>query len=189
MQESMAKVQVGQSAPDFVARDLAGNETRLSSLIGGKKALLLFYRGGWCPFCNEQLAAIARDYQKFQGLNATVVAVSGEEVEKGKGLLLKLQLPFVLLSDTSFEAIDSYGVRDENLSEHVRARGINQLPKPSAFVIDGAGIVRYRYIGKNAPDRPKNEDLLRALGEADKPMEPTSKAEEGDVRELPEGSH
>jgi peroxiredoxin len=165
MQERRVEVQVGQSAPDFMARDLAGNETRLSSLIGDKKALLLFYRGGWCPFCNEQLAAIARDYQKFQELNTMVVAVSGEEVEKGEGLLQKLHLPFVLLSDTSFEAIDRYGVRDENLSEHVRARGINQLPKPSAFVIDGAGIVRYRYIGKNAPDRPKNEDLLRVLGD------------------------
>jgi len=189
MQGSMIDVQVGQSAPDFVARDLAGCETRLSSLIAGKKALLLFYRGGWCPFCNEQLAAIARDYQKFQGLNATVVAVSGEEVEKGKGLLQKLHLPFFLLSDTSFEAIDRYGVRDENLSEHVRARGITRLPKPSAFVIDRTGIVRYRYIGKNAPDRPKNEDLLRAFGEADRPMEITSKADVRDACELPEGSH
>lgn len=189
MQGSMNEVKVGQSAPDFVTRDLAGNETRLSSLIGGKKALLLFYRGGWCPFCNEQLAAIARDYQRFRGLKATVVAVSGEEVEKGKSLLQKLHFPFVLLSDTSFEAIDSYGVRDENLSEHVRARGINQLPKPSAFVIDRTGVVRYRYIGKNAPDRPKNEDLIRALGEADKPMEIASKADEGDACELPEGSH
>ena len=185
----MIKVQVGRLAPDFVACDLAGNETRLSSLIGDKKALLLFYRGGWCPFCNEQLAAIARDYQEFQRLNATVVAVSGEEVEKGKGLLQKLHLPFVLLSDTSFEAIDMYGVRDENLSEHVRARGINQLPKPSAFVIDGTGIVRYRYVGKNAPDRPKNEDLLLALGEADKPMEITTKDDEGEACELPRDSH
>ena len=169
MQESRVEVQVGQSAPDFVARDLAGNETRLSSLIVGRKALLLFYRGGWCPFCNEQLAAIAKDYQKFQELKAMIVAVSGEEVEKGRSLLQKLSLPFVLLSDTAFEAIDRYGVRDSNPSEMLRARGIGQLSKPSAFIIDGAGIVRYRYVGKNAPDRPKNEDLLRALTEANKP--------------------
>jgi peroxiredoxin len=167
--EDATEVKVGQSAPDFVARDLFGEEARLSILIGGRKALLLFYRGGWCPFCNEQLAAITRDYQKFQELNATVIAVSGEEVEKGKDLLQKLHLPFALLSDTSFEAIDRYGVRDADPLEVLMAKGIRRLPKPSAFVIDVTGVVRYKYVGKNAPDRPKNEDLLQALEEADKP--------------------
>jgi len=188
-QENKTEVQVGESAPDFVGRDLSGKEVRLSSLIGGRKALLLFYRGGWCPFCNEQLAAIARDYERFQELSAIVVAVSGEVAEKGKDLLQKLHLPFVLLTDTSFEAIDRYGVRDTNVSEMLRARGISQLAKPSAFVIDATGIVRYKYVGKNAPDRPKNEDLLRALGEADKPMELSVKADEGDACELPEESN
>jgi peroxiredoxin len=188
-QENMNEVQVGHPAPDFVARDLSGNDVRLSTLTGGRKALLLFYRGGWCPFCNEQLAAIAADYQSFKELNATVVAVSGEEVEKGKGLLQKLRLPFVLLSDTSFDAIDRYGVRAAAPSETMRASGITKLPKPSAFVIDGAGIVRYRYVGKNAPDRPRNEDLLRALGESDEPMRLSSKAFEEDACELPGGGN
>ena len=169
----MNEVRVGQPAPDFLARDLSGKEVRLSSLIAGRKALLLFYRGGWCPYCNEQLAAIARDSQKFEELNVAVIALSGEETEKGKDLLQKLHLPFVLLSDTKFEAIDRYGVRSADVPEMLRARGINQLPKPSAFVIDATGIVRYKYVGKNAPDRPKNEDLLRALGEADKSTEPS----------------
>jgi len=166
-QENTNEVEVGQHAPDFAARDLSGKEVRLSSLIAGRKALLLFYRGGWCPFCNEQLAAITRDYQRFQELDATVVAVSGEEVEKGKALLQKLHLPFVLLVDASFEAIDRYGVRNPDVPAMLRERGIGQLPKPSAFVIDGIGIVRYKYIGKNTPDRPKNEDLLRALRATD----------------------
>ena len=183
VQENMTGVEVGQSAPDFVARDLSGNEVRLSGLIGGRKALLLFYRGGWCPFCNEQLAGIARDIRKFQELNAAIVAVSGEEVEKGRALLQKLNLPFVLLSDKRFEGIDKYGVRDANPSEKVRAMGVAQLSKPSAFVIDTAGIVRYKYVGKSAPDRPKNEDLFRALREADQPLDLSAVVGEGDSRD------
>lgn len=164
VQENMNEVLVGQSAPDFVARDLSGNEVHLSALIAGRKALLLFYRGGWCPFCNEQLAAITRDHQKFEELDTLIIAVSGEEVEKGKALLRKLHLPFVLLSDTSFKSIDGYGVRNTEVPEALKARGIGQLPKPSAFIIDETGIILYKYVGKNAPDRPKNEDLLRVLG-------------------------
>lgn len=181
----MAEVRVGQSAPDFVASGLSGEAVRLRDLIAGRKALLLFYRGGWCPFCNEQLAAITRDYQEFRELNVTVVAVSGEEVEKGKTLLQKLHLPFVLLSDASFEAIDRYGVRNSIVPEALKERGISQLPKPSAFVIDGTGIVRYKYIGKSALDRPKKEDLLLALREADTPLVKSSNVDESDACELP----
>ena len=176
--QNVNEVEVGQYAPDFVARDLSGREVRLSSLIAGRRSLLLFYRGGWCPFCNEQLAAISRDYEKFQELNAVVVAVSGEEAQKGKDLLQKLHLPFVLLSDTSLAAMDMYGVRNPDIPDGLKARGITQLPKPSAFVMDGTGIVRYKYVGKNAPDRPKNDDLLRALLEANRSLETGSNADE-----------
>jgi peroxiredoxin len=169
-QLNTSEIEVGQHAPDFVSRDLAGNKVRLSSLIAGRKALLLFYRGGWCPYCNEQLTAITRDYQQFLELDAVVVAVSGEEVEKGKALLQRLHLPFVLLVDASFEAIDAYGVRSPDVTEAQKQRGITQLPKPSAIVIDASGVVRYKYVGKNATDRPKNEDLLQALRATDEPM-------------------
>jgi len=164
------EIEVGQAAPDFVARDLSGKEVRLSDLIAGSKALLVFYRGGWCPFCNQQLAAITADYPKFKALGAIVVFVSGEEVENGRDLLQRLRLPFILLSDTSFKSIDLYGVRYTEVPEALKAKGIFQLPKPSAFVIDSKGIVRHRYVGKNASDRPKNGDLLGAIQDADKPM-------------------
>jgi peroxiredoxin len=181
-------VNVGQLAPDFVARDLDDKPVGLKTLINGRKALVLFYRGGWCPYCDQQLAATSQDISKFRELGATIVAASSEEPENGKELLRKLNLPFVLLSDASFEGIDRYGVRDDNPSERTRARGITRLAKPSAFIIDGAGVVSYKYVGKNVTDRPNNEDLLRALEEADRPIEASiagGKEEgEGDACEL-----
>lgn len=164
-QSEAREVEVGQPAPDFFARDLNDKPVSLKALIGGRKALLIFYRGGWCPFCNKQLAAISQDYPEFKELGATIVVVSSEEIVKGKELLQKLGLPFALLSDTQFEGIDRYGVRDWSPHEMTRARGITSHSKPAAFIIDEAGIVRYKHVGKNAPDRPKNEDLLGVLRE------------------------
>jgi peroxiredoxin len=164
-QKGLTEVSIGQPAPDFVARDLNDKSVSLKSIIGRRRALLIFYRGGWCPFCNQQLAAISQDYSKFKELDTTVVAVSCEEIEKGKRLLQKLALPYALLSDTQFEGIDRYGVRETNPSEQLRASGITSHSKPSSFIIDESGIVRYKYVGKNAQDRPKNEDLLRVLAE------------------------
>ena len=91
------------------------------------------------------------------------MAVSSEEVEKGREFLKKLNLPFILLSDTKLEGIDRYGVRDPNPHEKLKARGITQLSKPAAFIIDETGVVRYKYVGKDASDRPRNEDLLKAI--------------------------
>lgn len=171
-QSGLSEVSLGQPAPDFVAGNLNGKAVSLKGLIGGRKALLVFYRGGWCPFCNQQLAAISRDHSRFQELNTTVVAVSCEEIEKGRELLQKLALPYVLLSDTQFEGIDRYGVRETNPSEQVKARGITSHSKPAAFIIDEEGVVRYAYVGKNAQDRPKNEDMLRVLGEIGRQRKP-----------------
>ena len=156
---------VGEQAPDFLARTLMGEEVSLHSLLGGRKALLIFYRGGWWPFCNQQLAAISKDHLRFKEAGATIIAVSSEEVQKGKELLQKLALPYLLLSDTRFEGIDRYGVRDPNPSEHLKARGVLFYSRPAAFIIDEKGIIRYGYVGKNPQDRPKNEELLRVLSE------------------------
>ena len=165
MQENAAKeIGVGQVAPDFNALNLNDKPVSFKSLIIGHKALLLFYRGSWCTNCNKQLTSISQDYERFKETGtAIIVAVSNEEVHKGKDLQRKLNLPFVLLSDTKFEGIDLYGVRDSNPSPKTRERGITELSKPAAFVIDNKGIIRYRYISSNPRDRPSNDDLLNAL--------------------------
>ena len=168
MSKSVLTVQVGQPAPDFTALDLDGKNVSLRNLIkGSERNLLIFYRGGWCPFCNKQLASISQDCEKFKELKATIVAVSSEEVQQGRELLKKLNLPYILLSDTKFEGIDRYGVRDMNPSEQTKAAGHMEgtLAKPAAFIIDGTGVIRYQYVGENPSDRPKNEELLGRLRE------------------------
>jgi peroxiredoxin len=165
MEQVKDEIEVGQRAPDFKATDMDGNELRLSSLTKGRKTVLVFYRGGWCPFCNEQLSAISKDYGRFKEENAEVLAVSSESVEKGLELNKRLNLPFKLLSDKGLDGIDAYGIRDDNIPEMVRKMGVAAMSKPSTFIIDESGIVRYKYIGAFAKDRPQNNELLRALKE------------------------
>ena len=54
--KGLTEVSVGEPAPNFAARDLNGKWVNLKELIAGCKVFLLFYRGGWCPVCNRQLA-------------------------------------------------------------------------------------------------------------------------------------
>jgi peroxiredoxin len=161
-QEEFEEVRVGQVAPDFEANDLEGRQRSLNLIDGEKRTVLLFYRGGWCPICNKQLASLSEDYQKFRELGANIVAVSSEEVEKGMELLKKIGPPFTLLSDPDFKAIDCYGVREQNRDMLAKMKS---YAKPSVFIIDAQGTIRYKYVGKNAGDRPRNEELLQKLKE------------------------
>jgi peroxiredoxin len=65
MQENANGIGVGQVAPDFGALSLNDESVSFKSLINGRKALLLFYRGSWCTHCNKQLTSISQDYEKF----------------------------------------------------------------------------------------------------------------------------
>jgi peroxiredoxin len=177
----VALVQVGQAAPDFTAQDVKeGNKADLKSLVGGEKTVLLFYRGAWCPASRQRLANLSRDYSRFQELNTKVIAVSSEPYEKGKELKTKLNLPFAVLSDPGFEAIDLYGTRTEKdemkTDQGGGAKGaisqfficnvkhIDKYASPSLFIIDENGIVRYRFVSKEAEfDYPKDDELLSRI--------------------------
>jgi peroxiredoxin len=49
----------GTSLPDVELFDAHGNATTLKDAQGGNPAMVVFYRGAWCPYCN----LILRTYQ------------------------------------------------------------------------------------------------------------------------------
>lgn len=159
---------VGDLAPDFFLQDITGQGVRLTDSIRNGYVVLIFYRGGWCPLCSKQLSSIANDYEKFTAAGAKILAISSEQPEKGKELLLKLKLPYTLLADPDHKAIELYGIlagkrelKDIPALTHRRKR---DYAIPSIFIIDREGKIRYRYVGKSFRDRPRNEEILRELG-------------------------
>ncbi len=117
--------------------------------------------------CNRQLSAFAKDYEKFGALDAKIFAISSEQPTRGRELLLKLNLPYTLLTDPEHKVIELYGVL-------AKKREMKDMPAlmhhrtvdyaiPSVFIIDREGTIRYRYIGKSFTDRPSTEEILHEL--------------------------
>src|ERR1700683_1009277 len=50
-------IAVGDRLDDFALPDATGTEVTLSELVAGGPAVIVFYRGGWCPYCNIALRA------------------------------------------------------------------------------------------------------------------------------------
>jgi peroxiredoxin len=93
------------------------------------------------------------DLSKIKALKAQVVAVSADNFDTALNAKASLRLKFTILPDPNKEVIRRYSVLhpDEGIA------------RPAVFIIDKEGVVRFRYIGKNAADRPKNVRLLNAL--------------------------
>ncbi|HEY6909170.1 MAG TPA: peroxiredoxin family protein [Myxococcales bacterium] len=89
---------VGSKLPPIVLRDEHGQNVDLRSLRG-KPAVILLYRGAWCPSCRRQLSALAKEADRFLAAGVSVVGVSPDAPEMSAKWAANLAVPFPLLSD------------------------------------------------------------------------------------------
>src|SRR5271156_5611293 len=75
-------LKVGDSIPDVTLRTVEDKEVHLRKLVAEKPAVLVFYRGGWCPFCNLHLSSLSsiRDDLTKEGLQ--LIAISMDQPGK-----------------------------------------------------------------------------------------------------------
>lgn len=96
-------------------------------------------------------------YESILGLDAEVVAISADTLAVARQAVIDARLPYPVLSDAGLAVIDRYGVR------HIDELKGRSIARPSVFVLDREGIVRYLHVGEHERDRPTVEALLLAL--------------------------
>jgi len=129
----MAKTpQVGEAAPDFELDGTAG-PFRLSE-HRGERVVLLFYPGDNTPVCTKQFCSYRDRAGDFAGLGATVVGVSGGDLESHREFVAKHALNVPLLADVDKQVARSYSAFSPRL-------GV----KRAVIVIDEEGVVRHRH--------------------------------------------
>jgi len=149
--------QEGSKAPDFALLDGDGNEWRLSDQRG-KVVVLLFYPGDETPICTRQMCSVRDRWEDYAATGAEVVGVSTNSVESHKSFAAHHQLPLRLLADTERKVADMYGA--QSLIPGKVAR--------SVFVIDRNGVITFRDVRPLGLFRPKDDDTIAAIREAQK---------------------
>jgi len=86
---------------------------------------------------------LRESFPKIDG-KAAVVAISFEDAVTQKRSHEELQLPYPLLADPRYQAIDRYPGREPNKT----------YSNPAAFIIDKDGKVKWSYVGNGPSDRP-----------------------------------
>ena len=179
--ESQA-LQVGARAPDLTLPDALGQPVRLSSLWQRGPLVLVFYRGGWCPYCNLELRAWQQQLGALKNLDAQLVAVSPQTPDNSLSTAEKNALAFPVLSDSALQAATAFGVAFEMPPElvEVYSRGGNDLPVlngngrwvlpvPATYVVDQNGSIAFAHIEADYRERAEPRDVLAAIAGLSRP--------------------
>jgi peroxiredoxin Q/BCP len=150
-------VKDGAVAPDFALPDAQGATWRLSDQRG-KVVVLLFYPGDETPICTRQMCSVRDRWEDYAASGADVVGISTDSVESHKAFTEHHDLPLRLLSDADRTVADLYGANSIVPGKVAR----------SVFVIDAAGVIRYRDVRPLGLFRPKDDDTIAAIRAAAK---------------------
>jgi thioredoxin-dependent peroxiredoxin len=150
-------MKVGDAAPNFSLKDGHDEEWNLSEQRG-KTVVLLFYPGDNTPVCTAQLCSVRDNWSEYQATGAEVVGISTDSAASHKNFADKYSLTLRLLADEKGEVSSAYGMK-------------SWLPGRSArgvVVIDKDGKIAYHKVQSLSLFRPKDEEILAAIREAEK---------------------
>ena len=162
----MAKVDVGDAAPDF---ELPGTEGKTYSLSDyrGRNIVLAFYPGDATRVCTKQFCSYRDESERLDELDAEVLGISPQSVESHERWTREQELNVPLLADEDISVSKSYGVtgwvgplaRFTGLGEAVDGRYVMR----AIFVIDGEGVIRHRHVSRTSASFQSVDDIERAV--------------------------
>jgi len=153
-------VQIGQSAPDFSALVCNGEKFepfKLSDHLGQEHVVLAFFPFAFSSVCTDEFCSFRDSMSQYDALNAKVYGVSIDSPFALNAFIKDQAFNFPMLSDFNKDVSDQYGVLMQDL------KGLKGVSKRSIFVIDKAGVVKYRWISDDPSVMPDLSDVQSAL--------------------------
>ncbi|WP_194894454.1 peroxiredoxin-like family protein [Catenulispora pinisilvae] len=167
-------VKVGDRLEPFTLDDATGASVSLDELVAAGPAVIVFYRGGWCPYCNVALRTYQREL--LPAFGARLVAISPQTPDESLSTVEKAELAFTVLSDPGSRVAQSLGIAfrqpDEVLAAQlklgldlaaVNAEGSVNLPRPTVLIVDQDRTARFVDIQPDYTARTEVAEVLAAL--------------------------
>ena len=170
-------VLVGDRLTSFTLSDATVSPTSLDQLVENGPVVIVFYRGGWCPYCNLALRTYQRELvPQLPTYGARLVAISPQTPDQSLSTVEKAELDFTVLSDPGNRVAKSIGIvfqqADDVLEAQrtlgldlaaVNAEGSTELPRPTVLIVDRNRVVQFVDVKPSYTDRTEVVDILAAL--------------------------
>jgi len=167
----------GTMMPDGDLLDASGGATTLTAARAGRPAVVVFYRGAWCPYCNVTLRAYQETLAgELQARGVALVAISPQKPDGSLSMTEKHDLSYAVLSDPGNQIAGKLGIvftlgrgaRDAQISlgldlTEVNADGTADLPLATVVVVDAAGTIRWIDVHPDYTTRSEPGQILAAV--------------------------
>jgi peroxiredoxin len=170
----------GTVLADASLLDVRGEATGLAKAQDGRAAVLVFYRGAWCPYCNIAL----RTYQAqlvpaLADLGVGLIAISPQKPDGSLSMQEANDLSYTVLSDPGSRLAGQLGILTTGTPDAqkaqetlgldltaVNADGTRTLVMPTVAIVDAAGVVRWIDVHPDYTTRSEPGQILEALADA-----------------------
>ena len=168
----------GIAAPSFTARNADGSDFIFDPSSLERPAMLIFYRGGWCPYCNALLAELRHVVPELEQRGIDVYFLSADSPTN---LATALHgdaegLDYTLLSDARLDAAEAFGLAFRVADEYYQAAkeyGVDleeasgethhALPIPAVYLIGATGTIRFAHTNPDYTQRLSAPELRAAV--------------------------
>jgi peroxiredoxin Q/BCP len=146
----VAKLNVGDRAPEFELPGTGGKTYRLSD-YRGRKLILAFYPGDFTPTCTKQFCSYRDAGEKLDQLGADVLGISPQSVDSHERFAEEKRLNVPLLADENKAVARAYGIV------------VGPLLRRAVFIVDEEGVVRHRKVALAGLSFESVDDLEQAV--------------------------
>jgi len=170
-------VKAGDVLEPFTLLNATNTPDSLDEIVKNGPAVIVFYRGGWCPYCNLALRTYQQDLLPQLGaFGARLIAISPQSPDESLSTVEKADLKFTVLSDPGSRLADRIGIAFEQAEDvldaqrtlgldlkKVNAEGAVRLPRPTVLIVDQTHTVRFIDVQPDYTARTEVADIIAAL--------------------------
>ena len=179
-ESTIQPLKAGAALPDgAVAMQKNGEKFDLNAAVAETPTVLIYYRGGWCPYCNAYLRDLQKSVPALREMGYQLLAVSTDTVA-ALNEYDDSKFNYKLFADPDLELATKLGIKYKLVQEYVehlkviprgRAFDVEErnggyMVTPGAFILDTNGIVRFSYANNNYAVRASQESMLQAAKKA-----------------------
>ena len=153
-----------------------GAAVSLHDLLQSGPAVVTFYRGGWCPYCNLELRAFQQVLPEIEAAGATLVAITPELPDESLSTKERDGLKFEVLRDKNSaygrelgvvftltkELVGIYQSFGIEVEKH-NGEGQFDLPLPATFIVNADGTITCAFVAVDYTLRVEPSDVVEEL--------------------------
>lgn len=174
--EDVRPIMVGEKIPRLTLTSIDNKRFDLNKALASQPTLLIFYRGGWCPYCNTHLADLRKIENELDAKGVQILAISPDLPKYLRETDEKHHPAYQLLSDSKMKAAEALGLAytvSGGTRIKYKAFGIDLernsgedhhlLPVPAAILVDTSQRVSFIFYAPDYKIRVENSVILAAV--------------------------